>query len=95
MLTTGVAMYDLTEDEIVAFNCLEPLYVDGVAGMANLGTNFAILYFRWNMIVGGGHEKVPALKIIRPVSSIIACRSCFFKDAVSGLQPPRAGTEMH
>ena len=89
-------MYRLTDDEIAAFNCLEPTYVDGIAGLVNLGTNFAVLYFRWAMTANGGHEKMPALKIVRPVASIIACRSCFYKDVVSGLEKPSVrGTELN
>ena len=86
----------LTGDEIAAFNCIDPIYVDGIAGMMSLGTNFAVLYFRWSMTPSGGHEKMPALKIVRPVNSIIACRSCFYRDIVSGLEkPPVRGAELH
>ena len=29
------------------FACLDPVYVDGIAGTLNLGETFATLYFRW------------------------------------------------
>jgi hypothetical protein len=78
----------MTEDEIVGFNCLEPQYVDGVAGMVNLGANFAVLYFRWQMTTGGIYERAPALRVVGPVGSI-ACRTC--ADTVRGLAKPPAG----
>ena len=42
-----VTDFDLTEKLIADFGCIEPVYVDGVAGLLNWGTNFATLYFRW------------------------------------------------
>jgi hypothetical protein len=32
---------------IADFACLDPVYVDGIAGTLNLGETFATLYFRW------------------------------------------------
>jgi hypothetical protein len=78
-------MHGMTEDETISFNCLEPIYVDGTAGLVNLGTNFAILYFRWQMTASGLYERAPALRMIQPLASI-TCRSCF--DAVTGLAKP-------
>jgi hypothetical protein len=79
-------MHRMTEDETIAFNCLEPMYVDGIAGMARLASdNFATFFFRWEMSATGVYTRSPALRIVGPIASI-TCRSCF--DAVSGLAKP-------
>jgi hypothetical protein len=78
-------MDGMTEDEVISFNCLEPQYVDGIAGMVNLGANLAVLYFRWQMTASGLYERAPALRIVGPIASI-TCRSC--ADALRGLAKP-------
>ena len=71
-------MSDLTERLIADFACLDPVYVDGIfeEGVMSFGTNFATPYFRWaptgrasNGVVS--MEKIPALFVIRPRSSLL------------------------
>jgi hypothetical protein len=79
-------MHRMTEDETIAFNCLDPIYVDGIAGMARLaGDNFATFFFRWELSAAGVYTRSPALRVVGPIASI-TCRSC--ADIVSGLKKP-------
>ena len=29
------------------YSALDPVFVDGIAGVFNLGENFSVMYFRW------------------------------------------------
>jgi hypothetical protein len=51
-MSTLFRTLEVTDDDvdgrlIADFACLDPVYVDGMAGVLNLGANFASLYFRW------------------------------------------------
>jgi hypothetical protein len=79
-------------DRLLAdFACLDPIYVDGVAAILNLGPNFQMLFFRW-VPTRSEHgvvtmEKAPAASIIRPKNSIVLCsqRDCAFLKSVDAL----------
>jgi hypothetical protein len=68
----------IENDRLLAdFACLDPIYVDGIARILNLGTNFQVLYFRW-VPTQSKHglttmEKAPAASVIRPKTSIMQC----------------------
>ena len=68
-------MSDTTERLMAEFNCIEPVYVDGIAGLLNLGPNFATLYFRWVPAQSEGgafiYQQTPAITLVRPTASII------------------------
>jgi hypothetical protein len=71
-----VEMDALSERLIADFACLDPVYVDDMAGVLNLGTNFQMLFHRWSPRSdregGVGFEKIPALSLILPRTSILA-----------------------
>lgn len=54
---------------------IEPVHVDGVLGVFNMGTDFMTCYFRWRpaLLASGqiGTEKVLAHVIVRPMTSIL------------------------
>jgi hypothetical protein len=74
------------------FACLDPVYVDGIAGVTNLGTNFGTVFFRYVPVKSenGGmfYERTPVLYVVSPRSSLV-CNSpqCRFVQALSGPPP--------
>ena len=72
-------MDEMSEQLMADFACLDPVYVDGVAGLMNLGDNFAALYFRWKVVGAGPHgklyERQPAVVLVRPIQSV-GCPKC-------------------
>ena len=73
-------MDEMSERLMADFACLDPVYVDGIAGLTNLGGgNFGTLYFRWTAVGVGLHgklyEKTPALVLVRPTISV-PCPKC-------------------
>lgn len=66
----------LSERLMADFACLDPVYVDDMAGVINLGTNFQMLFHRWSPQSdregGVAFEKIPALTLILPRTSILA-----------------------
>lgn len=52
------------------FATMEPVYIDGIAGIFNLGENFATYYFRYGTCPErGGIIRVAALVLVRPRSA--------------------------
>jgi hypothetical protein len=53
---------------------LDPVYVDGMAGVTNLGTNFGTIYFRYVPVQSGNgvinYTKTPILYVVSPRASI-------------------------
>lgn len=87
-------MFQMEDALIASFSCIDPVYVDGVAGFMNLGDNFAQVYYRWQPVCAEGcgfsYEKVPAVCIVRPKTSILSCgRSCLFRDMLNAQLAPR------
>jgi hypothetical protein len=82
-------------DRLLAdFACIDPIYADGVAGVLNLGENFAMYFFRW-VPSRSEHgivtmEKVPAATIIRPKTSVTMCtqNNCTFLKWIETAKPP-------
>jgi hypothetical protein len=74
------------------FACLDPIYVDGIAGVLNLGSNFSTLFFRWAPKQSEGgiitFEKVPAMLIVQPRSTLICGRGCAMTAMLQAQQPP-------
>ena len=72
---------DEMSDQLMAdFACMDPVYVDGIAGLMNIGgTNFSTLYFRWKAVGVGPRGKLykrsPALVLVRPITSV-PCPQC-------------------
>lgn len=77
---------------LTEFGCLDPIYVDGIAGTGCLGKNFATYYFRWipkyaenGQVI---YERTPALFLIRPRDSMICTIPCDLKNWIDGGHPP-------
>ena len=85
-------MDEMSDQLIADFACIDPVYVDGVAGLMNLGENFAALYFRWKMVGVGTHgklfERQPALVLVRPTTSV-GCPKCPYMVERLGVGPLR------
>lgn len=82
----------LIDEQLIAeFACLDPVYVQGIAGAINLGDTFATFYFRLapkytdNGVVVT--ERIPALYLIRPQSSIVCTPDCRLRRWVNGGRP--------
>lgn len=71
-------MQDLLSERLRAeFGEMQPIYIDGVAGLLNLGDNFATYYFRWvASIQSGAVCRQPALVLIRPRKSMLCRKDC-------------------
>ena len=70
----------LSDAHLADFAAIEPIYVDGIAGVFNLGPNFATLFFRWIPVKseGGiiGYERAPAIVVTQPRSALICGKGC-------------------
>jgi hypothetical protein len=44
----------LSDAAFADYAAIEPMYVDGVAGVFNLGTNFGTMFFRWTPVRSEG-----------------------------------------
>ena len=80
----------MDERLMAEFSCLEPTYVDGIAGVLNLGENIAMLMFRWQPVHSdsGGIilHRAPAMYLVRPRSSVLRCKpGCEFGKLVEGV----------
>jgi hypothetical protein len=67
----------LSENHFEDFAALDPIYVDGVAAVFNLGPNFATMFFRWAPVKCNGgviYERTSSHVIVQPRSSLL-CRS--------------------
>jgi hypothetical protein len=87
-------MKTLDASAMAEFQALDPVYVDGRVGpLINLGDNFASRYFRWMPVHSESgvvlYKKVPALLLVRPMSSLVRCRDC--DDTKSMVGPPTSG----
>jgi hypothetical protein len=60
--------------------CIEPVAVDGLFGLVNLGETFLTCFYRWRAVKWENgvlvREKVISLVISRPRTSLISC-GCF------------------
>jgi hypothetical protein len=67
---------DFNEGLLANFACLDPVYVDDAGGAVNLGTNFQLLFYRWQRVSNHGdqrdYETVPAVNLILPRTSVLA-----------------------
>jgi len=79
-----MGMLELDERLMAEFSAIDPIYVDCLAGVLNLGCNFASLFARFAPMIGMG-EMVPAAVIIRPKASIVHCGNCMFSKMIEGL----------
>lgn len=67
----------ITDERTLAdIACIEPIPVDGVLGLINLGETFLTCYFRWRAVKfeNGAtvYERTPAHVILRPRSAALA-----------------------
>jgi hypothetical protein len=57
------------------FACLDPIYVDDMVGVLNLGANFNMLFYRWVPRANDGlitYDRSPALSLVLPRTSVLA-----------------------
>lgn len=90
-----------SEQLLVDFACLDPIYVDGVAGLLNFGASFGVLYYRWVAVRSEGgrmiYEKAPALHVRQPRSSLVTGQSGLFAKLIDQAGSPLSpiGAGMH
>jgi hypothetical protein len=70
----------LSDAAIADYAAIEPMYVDGVAGVFNLGANFGTMYFRWVPVRGDGggitYERSPAFVMVQPRAPLLCGKAC-------------------
>jgi hypothetical protein len=68
-------MTTLDERLLADWSSIDPVYVDDMVGVLNLGTNFNMLFYRWIPTASNGmisYEKSPVLSLILPRTSVLA-----------------------
>jgi hypothetical protein len=86
-------MEPLTERLLNDFACLDPIYVDGIAGVLNLGENFGTLFYRWSAKLTSGvvsYERLPAMTLIRPRASLVCGPHSIIASMLDSQEPPAA-----
>jgi hypothetical protein len=62
------------------YAAIEPMYVDGVAGVFNLGANFGTMFFRWTTVRSEDgpvmFERSPAFVLVQPRSALLCGKGC-------------------
>lgn len=88
-------MLEMDERLVADFGCVDPIYVDGVAGILNLGQNFGMLFYRMVPVCseGGGIalQQAPAVYLVRPKASVTLCpvlKGCAFKASMEAQEVP-------
>jgi hypothetical protein len=70
----------LSDANLADYAAIEPMYVDGVAGVFNLGANFGTMFFRWTPVRSEGgpvmFERSPGLVLVQPRSALLCGKSC-------------------
>jgi len=82
---------DFNERLLADFACLDPIYVEDAAGVVNLGTNFQLLFYRWQRVANYGdqrdYERTAAVNLILPRTSVLA-RSGIIASWLQASTPP-------
>ena len=93
---------EMDEKLIADFACIDPVYVDGVAGILNLGSNFGMMFYRLVPVYSDGFgirlEQVPALYVVRPKASVTLCaviEGCPFRAIMGAPRMPFGLTGAH
>jgi hypothetical protein len=67
-------MDTITDELLGEFAALDPVYVDGAAGLVDLGENFSTLLFRWVPTTSANgvllYERQAAMVLVRPKSAL-------------------------
>ena len=70
----------LSDAAFADYAAIEPMYVDGVAGVFNLGANFGTMFFRWTPVRSEDgpvmFERSPGLVLVQPRSALLCGKSC-------------------
>jgi hypothetical protein len=68
----------LSDAHLADYAAIEPMYVDGVAGVFNLGANFGTMFFRWTPVRSEDgpvmFERSPAFVLVQPRSALLCGR---------------------
>jgi hypothetical protein len=85
---------EMTERLMADIAALDPVYVDGIAGLVNLGTNFGTVYFRFIPIKSENglimYEKTPVLYLVRPRSGGCQAPTCDYMRILDRCGPTSA-----
>ena len=70
----------LSDANLADYAAIEPMYVDGVAGVFNLGANFGTMFIRWTPVRSEDgpvmFERSPAFVLVQPRSALLCGKSC-------------------
>jgi hypothetical protein len=82
----------LSETLLGDYAALDPVYVDGIAGVFNLGPNFSTVFFRYNPVrTDNGiivYERTPTMLLIQPRSTLVCGRGCQINAMLEAQQAP-------
>jgi hypothetical protein len=85
-------MIEPTETLLADYAALDPVYVDGIAGVFNLGPNFSAMFFRWQPVRAENgvitYERAPAMVLIQPRAALLCGKGCRLNVALDAQQPP-------
>jgi hypothetical protein len=74
----AVMIDTLSDAHLADYAAIEPMYVDGVAGVFNLGANFGTMFFRWTPVRSEDgpvmFERSPAFVLVQPRSALLCGR---------------------
>lgn len=66
---------------------VQDTYVDGIGDLENLGGCFRTVYFKYHQIEPGRWERVVAVKVVRPIRSLMR-RDGYFAKMIEEARPP-------
>jgi hypothetical protein len=83
---------DLDERLLADYAALDPVYVDGIAGVFNLGPNFSTVFFRYNPVrTNSGiivYERTPTMLLVQPRSALVCGKGCRLNTMLEAQQSP-------
>jgi hypothetical protein len=66
----------LSDANLADYAAIDPIYVDGVAGVFNLGVNFGTMLFRWVPVRSEGGGLTYESVLVQPRTSLLCGKSC-------------------
>ena len=82
---------------LAEFSALDPVYVDGIAGVFNLGQNYSSVFFRWAPVRSDGgiitYEKVPVMVLVQPRAGTICGKGCRLTAILDAQHPPEISAQ--
>jgi hypothetical protein len=86
----------LSDTVFADYAAIDPIYVDGVAGVFNLGANFGTMFFRWVPVRAEGgamtYERSPTIVMVQPRATLLCGKACRVNAILDAQGLPAAST---